>query len=249
MTSTRNSRRDSRTAPPAYSVRPRSYHQSIQRGSGPRRRGGVLVACILIAIAGIALAPFARDLSPGGRSEPEGGVRGAASAPTGLHLPRESDPPRPETAGGAVGLEDGVLANPASPFADLPAITRLEPNLRTAVQQAAQGAAADGIQLVVTSGWRSADYQRQLLDEAIADYGTLEEARRFVAEPETSAHVTGHAVDIGATDGAYWLAQHGSDYGLCQTYANEIWHFELATSPGGQCPPMLPDASHERRGN
>ena len=27
------------------------------------------------------------------------------------------------------------------------------------------------------------------------------------------------------TDADDWLIQHGSDYGLCQTYANEMWHF------------------------
>jgi hypothetical protein len=58
-----------------------------------------------------------------------------------------------------------------------------------------------------------------------------------------SHHVTGHAVDIGPVDAASWLVQHGSDYGLCQVYANELWHFELVTTPGGQCRPLLPDAS------
>lgn len=68
-------------------------------------------------------------------------------------------------------------------------------------------------------------------------------ARRFVAAPETSAHVTGRAVDIGPAAADSWLSRHGAGYGLCQMYANEMWHFELATVPGGECPAMLPDAS------
>lgn len=51
-----------------------------------------------------------------------------------------------------------------------------------------------------------------------------------------SAHVTGDAVDIGPTEAMYWLSQHGSRYGLCQTYANEVWHFELTVERGGECP-------------
>ena len=30
----------------------------------------------------------------------------------------------------------------------------------------------------------------------------------------------------------------------CQVFANERWHFELATTAGGRCPPMLPDNSY-----
>ena len=61
--------------------------------------------------------------------------------------------------------------------------------------------------------------------------------------PERSTHVRGLAVDVGPTDAAYWLIQHGAEYGLCQIYANEIWHFERVVRPGGTCPPLLPDAT------
>jgi hypothetical protein len=56
--------------------------------------------------------------------------------------------------------------------------------------------------------------------------------------------VTGDAVDIGPTDADDWLIQHGSTYGLCQIFANELWHFELATTPGGDCPALLADGSY-----
>ena len=62
--------------------------------------------------------------------------------------------------------------------------------------------------------------------------------------PESSEHVAGLAIDVGPTDGALWLEQHGAEFGLCRTYANELWHFEAATEPGGACPPMHDDASH-----
>ena len=79
----------------------------------------------------------------------------------------------------------------------------------------------------VNSGWRSAAYQEQLLDEAVSTYGSRKEAARWVATPDTSAHVSGDAVDIGPTDAAAWLSDHGAGYGLCQIYRNEPWHYEL----------------------
>jgi LAS superfamily LD-carboxypeptidase LdcB len=76
----------------------------------------------------------------------------------------------------------------------------------------------------------------------VIEYGSAEAAGEFVLSPEQSRHVSGEAVDIGRTDANSWLSQHGADYGLCQTYANEMWHFELATEPGGECPAQLPNA-------
>jgi len=143
-------------------------------------------------------------------------------------------------------LENGYVAvgDSVSPFDEhLPAIAKLNPELRAAVQSAATAAEADGFVFVVTSGWRSAAYQQSLLDDATTTYGSLEEARKWVNTPELSTHVTGDAVDIGYTDANSWLSQHGADYGLCQTYGNEMWHFELATRPGGTCPAQRENAA------
>lgn len=148
------------------------------------------------------------------------------------------------SGGGAV--EDGGIPEHTdiSPFdSGHAAIRKLDPDLRAAVREAAGDARAAGVELRVTSGWRSKEYQQRLLDEAVAAYGSLEEARRLVSTPDKSAHVTGEAVDIGPTDAADWLIRNGADYGLCQTYANEMWHFELSTSPGGECPTPLSDAA------
>lgn len=125
-----------------------------------------------------------------------------------------------------------------------PTIKRLDPALLAAVEAAAEDASEEGITMRITSGWRSRAHQERLLTEAIARYGSGAEALRFVATPDTSAHVTGNAVDIGPVPAAEWLGAHGSSYGLCQVFANERWHFELATRPGGQCPEMLPDSSY-----
>ena len=98
------------------------------------------------------------------------------------------------------------------------------------------------------SGWRSPQYQEQLLHGAVSEYGSEEEAARWVATAETSAHVSGDAVDIGPSDATAWLSEHGAAYGLCQIYSNEPWHFELlpeAIDHG--CPPMYADPTHDPR--
>jgi len=64
-----------------------------------------------------------------------------------------------------------------------------------------------------------------------------------VTTPERSKHVSGEAIDIWPTDADDWLIRNGDDYGICQTYSNEMWHFELATEPGGECPVPLDDAA------
>jgi D-alanyl-D-alanine carboxypeptidase len=143
-------------------------------------------------------------------------------------------------------IADGYISDsaPVSIFDEnLPAISNLEPDLRAAVQAATTAAGNDGQDIVITSGWRSAAYQQSLLDEATAKYGSYDEARKWVNTPELSAHVYGDAVDIGPLDAQFWLIEHGSDYGLCQTYTNERWHFELSTEPGGTCPVQRSDAA------
>jgi D-alanyl-D-alanine carboxypeptidase len=124
-----------------------------------------------------------------------------------------------------------------------PAVGYLDPALLRAVQQAADAAAAEGITMTITSGWRSPEFQQQLLDDAVATYGSIAAARQYVQTPQASRHVTGQAVDIGGYGAADWLIAHGARFGLCRIYANELWHFELAADAAGVCPPLRPDAS------
>jgi LAS superfamily LD-carboxypeptidase LdcB len=134
-----------------------------------------------------------------------------------------------------------MSSTPASP-------ARLDPALTSAVREAAADAVADGVELHVNSGWRSPEHQQRLLDEAVVEYGSEEEARRWVATPETSSHVSGDAVDIGPAEAAAWLSAHGAAYGLCQTYRNEPWHFELRPeATGDDCPAMYADPTDDPR--
>jgi D-alanyl-D-alanine carboxypeptidase len=130
----------------------------------------------------------------------------------------------------------------------VPGVVRLDPALLRALRRAATAATADGIQFVVTSGWRSAAYEEQLLREAVSKYGSEEEAARWVATPSTSAHVSGNAVDLGPFAAAAWLADHGAAFGLCQIYRNEPWHYELRPNAVNHgCPPMYADPTNDPR--
>jgi D-alanyl-D-alanine carboxypeptidase len=150
-----------------------------------------------------------------------------------------ADPPA--VAPGDGSLADGQILTPFD--VQNPAVGRLDPQLLTAIQQAANAASADGITMTVTSGWRSPQFQQRLLDSAIAQYGSLAAAREFVQTPEASKHVIGEAVDIGGVGADQWLIANGVRFGLCRIYANELWHFELAADAAGNCPVLLPNAA------
>ncbi|MEU8538421.1 M15 family metallopeptidase [Streptomyces sp. NPDC048717] len=184
-------------------------------------------------VAGLGAALTVGDTAPGGgpaaTAAPATPAGGSATTDSG---PEDTDSDtRPE-------------GRPLTPFdTHHPAVGRLDARLLKAVQAAARDARADGVEFRVTSGWRTREHQQRLLDEAVERYGSVEQARRFVSTPRKSAHVSGKAVDIGPTDADDWLIRKGSAYGLCQVYNNEMWHFELLTTPGGTCPSLLIDAA------
>lgn len=137
-------------------------------------------------------------------------------------------PPKPTAPPGPLGMDDGAVPEGTTAFdGAVPGVANLDPALLRALRAAAREAADDGLTLVVDSGWRSAAYQRRLLDEAVVTYGSEAEAARWDAPPERSLHVSGDAVDIGPSAAAAWLGEHGAAHGLCRIYDNEPWHFEL----------------------
>jgi D-alanyl-D-alanine carboxypeptidase len=163
-----------------------------------------------------------------------------ASSPS--DVPR-GHPPR------AIGEADGVIPSGTTVFADgIPGVANLDPALLAALRQAATHAADDGVEFVVNSGWRSPAYEERLLDEAVSKYGSREEAARWVATAETSAHVSGDAVDIGPSRATTWLSEHGARYGLCQIYSNEAWHYELRPEAINRgCPARYADPAADPR--
>ncbi len=129
-----------------------------------------------------------------------------------------------------------------------PEVSRLDPALLSALVEAAEDAAGDGVVLHLTSGWRSEAHQERLFAQAVADHGSEAEAAQWVARPGTSVHETGGAVDIGPEAAWAWLGEHGATYGLCQVYDNEPWHYELRPDADEDgCPATYADPSEDPR--
>ena len=194
------------------------------------------MAGLLIVIAAIAAALGPR-LPASSSSTP--------ASPDGT--PLHEDPGLRGGHGGALGEADGAVPDGTTVFDDeVPGVARLDRALLGALRNAATEAAGDGVELHVDSGWRSPAYQEQLLREAVRKYGSEAEASRWVAAPNRSAHVSGDAVDIGPSGAMAWLSEHGAEYGLCQIYANEPWHYELRSDATYRaCPPTYADPTHD----
>ena len=96
-----------------------------------------------------------------------------------------------------------------------------------------QAAAADGIHIQVTSGFRTMAEQQYL-------YGCYVNCScnncNLAAKPGYSNHQSGHALDLNTgSSGVYnWLTNHASQYGFSRTVASENWHWEWwGGGPGG----------------
>ncbi len=99
----------------------------------------------------------------------------------------------------------------------------MRPDTAAAFDRMAAAATADGIALIVVSGFRS-DAEQAALFAAHPD-------PRWVAPPGQSLHRCATELDLGP-DAAYgWLAANASRFGFEQRYSWEPWHFGLATSP------------------
>jgi zinc D-Ala-D-Ala carboxypeptidase len=205
----------------------------------------ILVAGLLVVIAAIAAASGYQLLasSSSTAAPPIDVVPSSGPLP-----PSPSSPPRSEYRG-PLGEADGAVPDGTTVFDDeIPAVANLDPALLGPLRQAATDAADDGVEFHVNSGWRSPEYQEQLLREAVSEYGSEEEAARWVATADTSLHVSGDAVDIGPSDATEWLSEQGDDYGLCQIYGNEPWHYELRPEAiDHDCPPMYADPTQDPR--
>lgn len=107
----------------------------------------------------------------------------------------------------------------------------------TALEDLFAAAEADGMELTMVSGYRSAERQEELFEEEVAKDGSEEEAAMTVARPGTSEHQTGLAVDVsspnydnqlntgfGETPEGTWLAKHAHEYGFIIRYEEDKTH-------------------------
>ena len=206
-------------------------HIEPTRSRVRRNRSSVFVALVILGAALVGVLASCQS--------PASSFRSAAfpvGSPRGDHE-------------GALGEADGAVPEGVTVFDDeIPAVGNLDSDLLRALRAAAAEAADDGVQLHVNSGWRSEEYQEQLFREAVVTYGSEARAARWAATADTSSHVSGDAVDIGDSDATACLSRHGAEYGLCQTYRNEPWHYELRPEAAGSgCPAMYDSPAEDPR--
>lgn len=96
-----------------------------------------------------------------------------------------------------------------------------------------KGAKASGVNLVLSSGFRTNAEQQKL-------YGCYKKGScnngNLAAKPGYSNHQSGKALDIGGAGSASWLAKNGTRYGFRATVKGEPWHWEYSgKDPGGPC--------------
>ena len=99
----------------------------------------------------------------------------------------------------------------------------MRPDVAEAFDRMAVAARADGIELVVVSGFRS-DAEQAELFAAHPD-------PTWVAPPGQSLHRCATELDLGSEAAYGWLAANASRFGFVQRYAWEAWHYGLTTGP------------------
>lgn len=118
---------------------------------------------------------------------------------------------------------------------------RLRAPVEKALRQMASASLKDGIKILVSSCYRSYDYQERLFERYVKEMGE-KEAERVSARPGSSQHQLGVAIDFGTIDDAFaetkqgkWIYAHGPEYGFSLSfpagyedvtgYVWECWHF------------------------
>jgi D-alanyl-D-alanine carboxypeptidase len=112
--------------------------------------------------------------------------------------------------------------------------------------------------LQVMSGFRSVEHQGRLFHDAVAKYGSVAAARKWVAPPGHSEHNNGNAVDLmyngQRLDKAPkavqdWVHGNAAAYGLKFPMSWEAWHIEPNATRGGGTPVQSAASGVTRRSN
>lgn len=124
---------------------------------------------------------------------------------------------------------------------------RLTPAAAARWQQMTEAAGRDGVRLLIVSGFRSVDYQAQLIRNKLEAGQRIEEILEVNAAPGFSEHHTGCCVDIATpgsrplteefeeSDAFAWLTQNARNFGFSMTYPRdnsygivyEPWHWAV----------------------
>jgi hypothetical protein len=132
----------------------------------------------------------------------------------------------PGDLAGAGGGYDGPLATRQG--------ERMRPDVARAFDRMERAARADGIELIITSAFRS-DAEQAVLFARHPD-------PRWVAPPGRSLHRLGTELDLGPRGAYGWLAAHAPRFHFVKRYAWEPWHFGYALNAHSS-PPARADGA------
>lgn len=124
---------------------------------------------------------------------------------------------------------------------------RLTPRTAACWQEMVDAAGRDGVRLMIVSGFRSFDYQAELIRNKLEAGQAIDDILRVNAAPGFSQHHAGTAVDIATpgsrpltdeferTQAFAWLTENAGDFGFAMSYppgneagfVYEPWHWSL----------------------
>jgi transglycosylase-like protein with SLT domain/D-alanyl-D-alanine carboxypeptidase-like protein len=128
--------------------------------------------------------------------------------------PSLGGPAQPPQAGGG-GYQGPLAYRTGKP---------MRPDVARAFDRMAAAARREGIELVVTSGYRS-DAEQAHLFAAHPD-------PKWVAPPGRSLHRLGTELDLGPPSAYGWLRANAERFGFIQRYSWEPWHYGFVRNPG-----------------
>lgn len=107
---------------------------------------------------------------------------------------------------------------PASELVKVAGVHRLSPGAAAAFKAMKRAAKKDGVNITLTDSYR--DYATQV---RLAQEKGLYSQGGLAAEPGTSDHGLGHAIDVA--EGREWIQRNGARYGWVMDTPREDWHY------------------------
>ena len=160
-------------------------------------------------------------------------VGGTGEVRTHVVAEAELSPPGAVAAAGGGGGDE--YAGPLAYRQGRP----MRPDVATAFDRMAKAAHADGIELLVTSAFRT-NAEQAALFAAHPD-------PKWVAPPGTSLHRLGTELDLGPESAYRWLAANAGRFHFVMRYAWEPWHFGFVLNASSR-PAMVGGAGGSRAG-
>jgi hypothetical protein len=148
------------------------------------------------------------------------GVQGVERHRVEASAVAEAAAPYGAAAGGATGMASGGGYSGPLVFRDGKG---MRPDVAAAYDRMAAAAQADGLALIVVSGFRS-DAEQAELFAAHPD-------PTWVAPPGHSLHRCATELDLGPSSAYGWLAANANRFGFVQRYSWEAWHYGFDAGP------------------